>query len=595
MQFFKTFLASLLGTFLALLILIIVLIAAAVSSSSEPEPYIRSNTVLKINLQGDIPMRTPDDPLQELLNPGAGSKVSVESLRNNLRKAASDENIKGVWIESNMVSAPWANLQSVREYLQEYKESGKFLYVSTDDIGFNEKAYYLATAADSIFSPPETNFQFSGFVAQLTFYRDMLDKIGVEPEIFRVGEYKSAVEPYLRNSSSPESREQLNAILSTFSSTFIEAVSERTGKSSDEIDDMLNTPPVDRLQFALDNGLIDAFAFSDEVESIIKQKIELDEDDDLRTVNFGRYSRVSDSRAGLDVPDTSDKIAVIYTSGMILPDLPDSPFGTSSAITSSKVKNQLDDATSDENVKAIVIHINSPGGSATTSDLLWHHIKQASNKVPVVASMGNVAASGGYYMAAGADTIMAAENTITGSIGIFNLMFNARELTSDKLGINYETLKTHEYADLFDLSRPLTNAERSVIQQNIESGYESFLERVAEARNMTRDEVDAVARGRVYTGQAAKDAGIVDLVGDLDDALLVAAEMARIEKFRVDTYPKRKDLFESLFGSANTQLKSLMFGWIPHETRSEMNDLHSIMQQPAGQNWMLLPVKFDTN
>ena len=595
MQFFKTFLASLLGTFLALLILIIVLIAAAVSSSSEPEPYIRSNTVLKINLQGDIPMRTPDDPLQELLNPGAGSKVSVESLRNSLRKAAVDENIEGVWIESNMVSAPWANLQSVREYLQEYKESGKFLYVSTDDIGYNEKAYFLATAADSIFSPPETNFQFSGFVAQLTFYRDMLDKIGVEPEIFRVGEYKSAVEPYLRNSSSPESREQLNAILSTFSSTFIEAVSERTGKSADEIDDMLNTPPVDRLQFALDNGLIDAFAFSDEVESIIKQKIELDADDDLRTVNFGRYSRVSDSRAGLDVPDTSDKIAVIYTSGMILPDLPDNPFGTSSAITSSKVKNQLDDATSDDNVKAIVIHINSPGGSATTSDLLWHYIKQASNKVPVVASMGNVAASGGYYMAAGADTIMAAENTITGSIGIFNLMFNARELTSDKLGINYETLKTHEYADLFDLSRPLTNAERSVIQQNIESGYESFLERVAEARNMTRDEVDAVARGRVYTGQAAKDAGIVDLVGDLDDALLVAAEMAGIDEFRVDTYPKRKDLFESLFGSANAQLKSLMFGWIPDETRSEMNDLHSIMQQPAGQNWMLLPVKFDTN
>lgn len=595
MQFFKTFLASLLGTFLALLLLIVIMFAAIVSSSTEPEPYIRSNTVLKINLGPEIPMRTPDDPFQELFNPGKGDSPSVQSLRSNLRKAAADENIEGVWIETNMVNAPWANLQSVRNYLQEFQESGKFLYFSTDDIGFNEKSYYLATAADSIFSPPETGFQFSGFVAQLTFYRDMLDKIGIEPEIFRVGEYKSAVEPYLRNSSTEESREQLNAILATVSNTYINAVSERTGKSADQIDEMLNSPPVDRVQYAYDNGLLDALMFSDEVEMKIKERLNLEENDDLRTVNFGRYSRVSYDRAGVDLPDTSDKIAVIYSSGMILPELPDSPFGSTTAITASSLKKQLDDATSDDDVKAIVIHINSPGGSASTSDLLWHYIKQASDKVPVVASMGNVAASGGYYMAAGADTIMAAENTITGSIGIFNLLFNAQELTSEKLGINTEVLKTHEYADLFDLSRPLTSSESDVIQRNMDKGYESFLTRVAEARGMTRDEVDAVARGKVYTGQAALDAGLVDIVGDLDDALNVAAEMAGIEEFLIDTYPKRKDLFEALFGSANAQIKSLMFGWIPEESRNEMNDIHTIMQQPAGHNWMLLPIKFDTN
>jgi protease IV len=595
MQFFKTFLASLLGTILGVLVLVLILFAAIMSSSSDPEPYIRSNTVLTINVMGDIPAKAIEDPFEELFNPQSGARLSLESLRSNLRKAAADDNIGAVWVKTNMVVASWANLESAYTYFEEYKESGKPLYFSTDDLGMNEKAYFLASVADSVFSPPETNFELDGFVAQFTFYRGMLEKIGVEPEIFRVGRYKSAVEPYMNESASPESIEQTTEILNSATNTFVNAIVKRTGKSADEVNELLNTPPVDRVDFALNNGLIDAIAFDNEIESIIKNRFELDEDADLRTVSFGRYSRVTAKSAGLEVPDTKDKIAVIYTSGIIMPNIPDSPFGSSAGITARSVKNQLDSATKDDNVKAIVIHIDSPGGAATTSDLLWNHIRQASEKVPVVASMGSVAASGGYYMAMGADTVLASPNTITGSIGIFSLLFNAEELLNDKMGIQYETLKTHEFADLYDLSRPFNAAERQVLQRSMESGYESFLARVAEARGMTRDEVHAVAQGRVYTGTDALEAGLVDIIGDLDRALEVAAEMAGIEEYLLDTYPKKKDLFETLFSSGNAQIRSMLTSWIPKDLRNDAHDLQAIMSQPAGMNWALLPFRIDVN
>ncbi len=595
MQFFKTFLASLLGTILGILLLILIMFAALVSSSSETEPYVRSNTVLEISMIGDISARTTSDPVEELLNPSAAAKMSLQGLRNNLRKSAADENISAVWVKTNNITASWANLEMAYRYFEEYTESGKPLYFSTDDLGLNEKSYYLATLADSVFSPPVTGFQFDGFVAQFTFYRPMLEKIGIEPEIFRVGKYKSAVEPFLNESSSPESREQTREILNSASNTFTNAVAKRTGKTDDEINDLMNSEPIDRLQFALDNGLIDMFAYEDEVERIIKNRIGVEEDADLRTISYSRYLRVSAGRAGLDVPDTDNQIAVIYTSGMILPEIADSPFSTSSGITPKRFKKQLDSAMDNEDVYAIVIHINSPGGAATSSDLLWHYIKQASEELPVVVSMGSVAASGGYYMAAGADRILAGQNSITGSIGIFNLLFNAEELMNEKIGFRYETLKTHEYADLFDLTRPFTPTEQRIIQQNVESGYETFLNRVAEGRGMTRGEAHEVAQGRVYTGQGALDAGLIDEVGDLHRAIEIAAELAEIEEYTIDVYPKKVDFFERLLRSSDAQLRAVLTGWMPNDLMKTAEDLHTMMNQPSGLNWALLPVNIEVH
>ncbi|MDZ7719371.1 MAG: signal peptide peptidase SppA [Balneolaceae bacterium] len=594
MQFFKTFLASVLGTLIALLVIFLIFLAILASSSSQPEPYIRTNTVLKVDLSGSIPMQIPYDPFQELLNPQMINMVSVTGLKENLKKASADDNISGVWIETNNVTASWANLETVYQDLQEFKESGKFIYFSTDDIGMNEKAYFLATAADSIFSPPETLFQFGGFTAQLTFYRELLDKIGIEPEMLRAGRYKSAVEPYLNRSSSPEYREQINDILESYSGTFVDAVSNRIGKTPAEINAMLNTPPINRLQFAVENGLIDSLAYSDQVVNIIKQRIGIESEEDLKTVDYGRYSRVSKSSAGVETTETSNKIAVIYTSGMILPEIAESPFNTNSGITAGKFKEQLDDAIEDDDIKSIVLHINSPGGAATTSDILWHYVKQASGKKPVIASMGSVAASGGYYMAMGADTVLANPNTITGSIGVANMLFNYQELMEENIGINYETLKTHEYADLFDLTSPLSDDEQAIFEANIESSYNTFLRVVAENRGMSIEQVDSIAQGRVYSGDAALEVGLVDAIGDIDDALRIAAEMAEIDDYKIETYPKKKDIFEAFFGGANTQLKNWMFGWIPRETQSNMNDINNLLNQKGIQHWTILPYKIDS-
>lgn len=596
MKFFKTFLASILGTIIGSLLLLLLFFAVLMSSSSEPEPYVKSNTVLKFSLSGDIPARVVKDPIEELINADSGPKVSLQSLKRNLQKAAVHEEIEGIWIRANQVNASWANLESAYGYLEEFKESGKFLYVSTDDIGMNEKAYFLASLADSVFTPPETGFELNGFVAQISFYKDMLDKIGIEPEIFRVGKYKSAVEPFLQEQSSPESEEQINAILNSASARFVEAIEKRTGKTAAEVNQMISSPPVDRLQFALDNGLIDAFAYDNEIETMIKSRMGLDEDGEFETIGFGRYGKVSGTTAGLQETTGEDKIAVIYASGAIMPDLGQSPFNGQNLIMASKVENQFESALEDDNVKAIVFHVNSGGGAATTSDIIWNTVRSASEQKPVIASMGSVAASGGYYIAAGADTIVAGENTITGSIGIFNLLFNTEELYDEKIGIDFQTFKTHEYADLLNLTRPFTPDEERIIQQNVENGYESFLSRMAESRGMTRDEIHEVAQGRVWTGGAALDAGLVDVIGGIDRAIEIAAEKAEIDEWSIDSYPKEKDIFETLFNSGNARMNAWMMSWLPEPFQTQdAQNLMMLMEQPKGMNWALLPLRFDVN
>lgn len=592
MTFFKSFLASCLGIFTTFVLLIITFFIVISASSSEPLPEVQENSVLTIEMTGTIPAYVVSSPVETYFNPLAGNKLSLVTLKENLEKAAADERIKGVWVKANILSESWANLQSAYQYLEKYKESGKFLYFSTDDIGMNEQSYYLASLADSVFSPPNTNFEFNGFVSQMTFYSDMLDKIGVEPEIFRVGKYKSAVEPFLQTSASPESREQMEEIMALATETFITAVAEKSGKSMDEVNDMLNSDPVNRLQFAHENGLIDVLAFESDVERILKTKLGIEEDNELETISFQNYGEIPSSLAGVNMPSSQDRVAVIYASGPIMPELgSQSPFGNSGLITASSIQKQLDEALDRSTIKAIVVHINSPGGSASTSDLIWNSIREASNEKPVIAYMGAVAASGGYYIAMGADSVMAGPNTITGSIGIFNLLFNVQELTEEKIGLDFDVIKSHEYADLFDLTDPFTPAEERIIQQNIENGYEAFIGRVSDNRGMSRNEVNDIAQGRVWTGADAREVGLVDELGSLEDAVAMAAEMAGIEEYRIENYPKQKGLFEALMAGSQAKIQAYMYSWIPFEQTEEVKTIRMLMEQPAGQNWMILPTE----
>ncbi|MDZ7806700.1 MAG: signal peptide peptidase SppA [Gracilimonas sp.] len=590
MTFFKSFLASCLGIFVTFALLVLTLFIFILASSSQPLPEVRDSSILTIEMTGTMPARVLPSPFETYLNPAAGNKLSLVTLKENLNKAAADERIEGVWIKANMMSTSWANLQQAYDYLEEYKESGKFLYFSTDDIGMNEQSYYLATVADSVFSPPYTNFEFDGFVSQFTFYTDMLDKIGVEPEIFRVGKYKSAVEPFLVTSASPESRQQISEILNAATQTFTEAVAKKTGNSVEEITELLNSAPVNRLETAKEFGLIDELMFENEVEDIIRTRMGISAEEDLNTISFKKYGQIPAASAGVSTPSTFDRIAVIYADGPIMPELGnETPFDNSATITSDNMKKQMDEAVNNSSVKAIVVHINSPGGSASTSDLIWNTLKTASEKKPVVASMGSVAASGGYYIAMGADTVVANTNTITGSIGIFNLLFNVKELTEDKIGLDFEIVKTHQYADLLDLTTPFTPAEGRIIQQNVENGYEVFVSRVAEARGMTRDEVHELAQGRVWTGAAAKEVGLIDELGSIDDAIAIAAEMAGMEEYRIENYPKAKGLFEFLMSGTEAKVYSYINSWFPFTNSEEVKNLRMLMNKPAGQNWMIMP------
>jgi len=586
MKFLKTFLASLLGTIIGIMALFLILFLVVSSSSSEPEPYVRSNTVLEIKLTGNIPSKSVSNPIEELFQTGKESP-SLQTLKANLEKAAADDRIAGVWVQTNFVGASWANLESVYGYLQKYKESGKFLYFSTDDIGMNEKAYFLATTADSVFSPEETMFEFDGFFAQLSFYKGTMDKLGIEPEIIRVGKYKSAVEPFIQEESSPESREQLSAILNRASARFISAVEQKTGKTAGEIDELLNGVPDRSVGRAFENDLIDVLAYPDQIEEYIKDRIGLNDDEDLKKISFNRYNRVESSSAGIEITDTDNRIAVIYSSGAIMPDIPESPFEEQAVITASGIRKQLDDINENDNVKAIVLYINSPGGSASTSDLIWHYLKEAD--LPVVAVMGSVAASGGYYMAVGADTIVADANTITGSIGVFSLLVNTQDFYNDKLGITFDEIKTHNHADIFTLTRPLTESEKRGLQNGVDQTYETFLNRVAESRGMTRDEVHEIAQGRVWTGADAKEQNLVDIIGNLETGLDVAAEMSGIDEYRVITFPREKDIFATLFGSANSRIQSWISSFIP--VYEPVNDLAYLLKLPAGQTWAYLPVQ----
>ena len=560
MKFFQTLIAATLGTLLALFLIFIILFLTLSSTSTDPEPYIRDNTVLKLQLSGNLPAQSSTNPFDELFNQASNNKVSLETLKENLTKARSHDKIKGVWLEIDFMAEGWANLEEAHHLISTFRDSSdKFIYASTNDLGFNEQGYFLATATDSIFSPPESFFEFDGFYNQVTFLSGLFEKIGIEAKIAKSGKYKSAVEPYTRQDLSEESEFQIREILNHTNGTFVDAVSQKTGKSTDEINNLLNSMPNLMSEFGYRNGLIDSLMYTDEVEAHIKNRLGISESTDLKTVSNQRYAKVTAQTAGLESNDTDDRIAVIYASGPILPDISsNSPFDNEQYITVNFFRNQLEEVREDDNVKALVIRINSPGGSGSTSDAIWRMVNETKRDIPVIVSMGPVAASGGYYIAMAADSIVADPTTITGSIGVFATKFNTKQLFNEELGITFDEVKSHQYADWLLPTNDFSDSEEKAFTQYVNKFYDSFIGKVAEARGMTKQQVDEVAQGRVWTGAAAKEQNLVDILGGMDTAMNVAAEKAGLEKYDVVTYPKPKDLYQLIMGSAETKVKAIV-------------------------------------
>ncbi len=590
-DFIKQVFASALGFIIVCVLFFFFIFILIVSTSSDPEPSVKDQSVLHVKASGVIPERVSSDPFEQFFQPGGPASASLQNFDNNLKKAAVDDRIAGILLEVDFITTPWSTLQHMRRSMERFREeSGKFIYATTNDLGFNEQGYYLATAADSIFSPSYALMQMDGFVIEGTFLRNMLDKIGVNATVIHKGDYKSAGDSFQRTNFSDADREQLTAIFEDFVDEFEQAISDRSGLSRAEVSEMLNQPPRLEVEYYAERGLIDAIVTPTELNERIKSRLGIDNDDDLNLVPNRRYARVTDRTAGLPRAPR-ESIAVIYSSGAIMPEIEGgSPFGGGSMITVSNFKRSLDRAVEDDNVKAIVVRIDSPGGSGTTSDVIWNMLREAAEKKPVVTSMGAVAASGGYYIGMAADAIVAERTTITGSIGVIGISFNAEELLQDKLGVDYDEIRFHEHANWLSPNKALTQDQLQAFEGYISRFYDVFVNRVAESRGMTYDEVHAVAQGRVWSGDDAYQIGLTDYVGGLDKAIEVAAEMAELEKFSIRELPRERTFFEQLTaGLSEVSVVQRLTGKdVPFKNELQMIQ-YMATDQSRPQAWTIMP------
>ena len=534
MNFFKTFLASLLAFFVAnfvwffLFIIIVAGVAAIGSSTTIVEP----KSVLKIDLSESIVDQPVNDPLAgfDPMSMNVQKSVSNMQVMNAIESAAQDDNIEGIYINlTGAGTASAALLEEVRDYITAFKESGKFV-VAYGEV-YSQGGYYLASVADSIYLNPVGEMEWRGLAMQVMFYKGALDKLGIEPQVFRHGTFKSAVEPYILNRMSPENRTQMETIANSIWGTMVADIAKERNLSIDSLNMFATDLSAMMAEDALANRMVDGLKYEDEVEDILREKLELDADEDITFVTLGEYIAAKPY-----TPSYSDnKIEVIYAEGQIVQ-------GTSEQGTlgSSTLADQLAEARMDEEVKAVVLRVNSPGGSALASEVIWREMELLRQQKPVIVSMGDYAASGGYYISAPADAIIADATTLTGSIGVFGLMFNAEKALNNKLGVTVDVAKTNPSADMGMPFRAVSSTERSKIMRSIEQVYSTFVNHVADGRNMTFDSVDAIGQGRVWTGNDGNRIGLVDEIGGLKYAIAVAADKAEC----LDDYMVRESMGE---------------------------------------------------
>ncbi len=563
MRFLSTLIASTLGTFVALGILMLFgfLFLIAVATSADPTPRVRPGSVLQMKLGGPLQELVSGDPLNQAF--GNEQKYDQHDLVSAFRKAAVDDRIDAVVIELQGVSGSWSTMQEVRRAMIKYKSTGKPLYVYTGDYMINEANYFLASAADSMFASPEALFEFNGFEITVEYYRNALDKLGVEPQIVRAGTFKSAVETYERADLSPENAQQLQALIDTINDTFVEAVSEGRGMTPRAVEQLLEDNLLLTTREGAQAGLFDALLYPDQLDDVVRARLGLDADEDVPYFSLSNYLRVSPSEAGLTTGDEGT-IAVVFAEGAIMTgessDTPNPLLGTTTLGTETFAE-AMASARERSSTKAVVVRINSPGGSAPAADAMRREIERTAAVKPVIVSMSGVAASGGYWMAMAADTVVANPLTITGSIGVFTTFFDMSGLFEDKLGITYDGVRTSPYADMFSGLRAWSPAERQRLQRSTEATYNQFLSLVADSRGMSTANVDAVAQGRVWMGSKAQELGLVDVLGGLDTAIEIAAEAAGLAPgtYRTRALPLPKTFIEELTATLNARAASAWF------------------------------------
>lgn len=544
MNFLKTFFASCLGSLLALFLFFIIgiflaagIIGAAMSGGDEPLTTISDNSVLRLELNVPITELEVEDPFEGLPLPGIESgSIGLIQLKQAIDHAASDPKIKGIYLDVSFFMGGYATAREIRQSLEEFKATGKWVIAYSEMM--SESSYYIASAADKVFLNPEGELEFNGLSVEIGFFKQLFDKLEIKPEVFRVGDFKSAVEPFLLDKMSDENRLQLNALLGSMYGTMLSDIAASRQREAADLRAIADKALVTNARQAREHGLVDSLMYYDQVEDYLRDKLGLAEDKKITFARYGKY-RKSFSTAS----KSKNEIAVIVADGDILPGE-----AQPGVIGSETFAEQLRKARKNDNVKAIVLRINSPGGSSLASDVMWREIVLASEEKPVIASMGDYAASGGYYLAMACDTIVTQPNTITGSIGVFSILYDASDFLKNKLGITFDEVRTGQTGDLITFTRPLSAQERNIWQNRTNEIYETFTTKAAQGRGMAVEDIKKIASGRVWSGQQALANGLADVEGGLADALTLAAGQAGVgEDYKVRYYPKPKTLLEMWF------------------------------------------------
>jgi protease-4 len=566
MNFLKTAMATVVGLIIFTAIITVpffIFLIAAISSSASEVVKLEDESILHLKLNSQILEREVENPFGEIPMfagvPQGG--IGLMELKGAIRQASEDENIAGIFLETSSVMAGISTIDEVREALEEFKESGKFIYSYSK--GYSEGAYYLASVADQIFMNPDfAMLELNGLSMESIYMKGLFEKLEVEPIIFKVGDYKEATEPFDRKSMSPAARKRNTELLSKMYDHLLKKIADGRGMTLEEVKHISDSALANLETDALDYGLVDALLYRDQVMEKMAEKMEVENVDDLEFISYKKYRKTYSTYKSSD-----NRIAVIVASGTIV-----TGKGESNNIGSATYAKEIRKAADNDKIKAIVLRINSGGGSALASDIMWREVQLAAEKKPIIASMSDYAASGGYYMAMGCDTIVAQANTITGSIGIFSLMFNVENFLGNKLGITTDGVKTGYFSDLYSMTNPLTDYEFNYIQKSVSKGYEVFTGKAAQGRGMAVEEIERLASGRIWTGAEALENGLVDVLGDLDDAVEIAAAKAGVsDDFKVSLYPVQKEPIQEL-------LESLSGDYEAKAMAEKLDELYPYMQ-----------------
>jgi protease-4 len=577
-QFFKFVLATIIGVIIVSLIMVCLVVGIVVSASSSDDKPVDDNSILTVSFKNAIPERTPNNPLAALNFLGFNEEKSIglDDILAGIKKAKTDDHIKGIYLTDSYLGGQ-ATTEEIRNALIDFKKSKKFVIAYSEV--YTQNFYYLASVANKVYINPKGIFDFSGMSSQITFFKGALDKLGIEAQVIKVGTYKSAVEPYILDKMSDANRLQVTAYLGSLYNQLLTGVSNSRKVNKDTLYSIANDLKVQYPEDALKYKLVDGVKYKDEVLNELKKLTGTNLKKDLKSIDLTEYAVKGDDKEtddGNKGPD--NQIAMIYASGEIT-----GGNGDDNSIGSERISAAIRKVRLDDKVKAVVLRVNSPGGSALASDVIWREVSLTKKVKPVIVSMGDYAASGGYYIACAADSIYAQPNTITGSIGIFAILPNMQKFLNGKLGLTFDGVKTGKYADLGDVSRPLSPEEHAILQAQVNRGYGDFTNAVAAGRKKTQAYINTIGQGRVWTGEQALKIGLVDRLGNINDAIASAAKKAKLKDYKVVDYPEQKSLFKSFGADVQSHVKA-------HFVKAELGDNYVYYQQLKSiQQMMRIP------